>query len=313
MPLVNTKEMFKKAQNENYAIGAFNIINMEVTQGIATACNKLNSPVILQISESARTYAGTKYINGLVKSTVNTYRHIPVALHLDHGKSFEVCKNCIDNGFTSVMIDGSHLPYKENIALTKSVVKYAHEKNVTVEGELGRLAGIEDEDYVEDAQAFYTNPEQAKDFVESTNVDSLAISVGTSHGVYKFFKGRKSEIQFDILEKIQKNLGDFPLVLHGTSSIEKRIVDKINQFGGEIKKAVGLPEEILKKAVTMGVCKMNVDSDLRLVMTASIREYLSEICPSGFDPRGYLGYARNKVEDIVIYKIDHILNSKNKI
>ncbi|MDR0738690.1 MAG: ketose-bisphosphate aldolase [Oscillospiraceae bacterium] len=313
MPLFNTKEMLKKACSQNYAVGAFNINNMEILQGIMSACNRLNSPVILQVSEGARLYAGSLYLVSLIKSAVKIFKDIPLALHLDHGRSFEMCKTCIEEGFTSVMIDGSHLPYERNVALTKAVADYAHKKDVTVEGELGRLAGTEENIDVENMETFYTNPKQVKDFIYKTNIDSVAVSVGASHGVCKFFKDQEPGLRFDILEKIHKSLENFPIVLHGSSSVDEEIIKKINLFGGKIKNTSGLTEKILKKAIAMGVCKINIDSDIRLVATASIREYMNDISPSSFDPRGYLGYARDKIEDIVAHKIEHVLGSKNKI
>ena len=311
MGFVNTKMMFDKAYKEGYAIGAFNVNNMEIVQGITQACKELNSPVILQVSSGARKYASHTYLFKLVEAAV-AETGLPIALHLDHGNTFELCKECIDGGFTSVMIDGSHLPYEENIAITKEVVDYAHKYEVTVEGELGRLAGVEDTVKVQNKESFYTSPAQAKDFVKKTGVDSLAVAIGTSHGAYKFKLGHKAQLRFDILEKIQQELPNFPIVLHGASSILPEFVNDINTFGGELKNATGIPEEMLKKAAKMAVCKINIDSDLRLAMTASIRKYLAQN-PKDFDPRKYLSSARDSIKKIVKYKIENVLGSRNKI
>lgn len=310
MPLVNTKEMFKKAYNEGYAIGAFNVNNMEIVQGITNAGKDLNSPLILQVSAGARKYASHTYLVKLVEAAV-IETPVPIALHLDHGDSFELCKSCIDGGFTSVMIDGSHLGYEENIALTKKVVEYAHPRNVTVEAELGRLAGIEDSVDVSAEDASYTKPSQVEDFVERTGVDSLAIAIGTSHGAYKFKPGQKPELRFDILKEVEKKLPGFPIVLHGASSVIPEFVKMINEHGGAMPDAIGIPEEMLREAAKMAVCKINIDSDLRLAMTATIRKYFDEH-PSHFDPRQYLGPAREAIYNMVSHKIKTVLGSSNK-
>lgn len=310
MPLVNTKEMFKKAYEGNYAIGAFNVNNMEIVQGITAACKKLNAPVILQVSSGARKYANHTYLTKLVEAAV-IETHVPVALHLDHGDSFELCKSCIDGGFTSVMIDGSHLEYEANIALAKKVVEYAHPRNVTVEAELGRLAGIEDDVNVSDQDASYTNPAQVEDFVERTGVDSLAIAIGTSHGAYKFKPGQTPQLRLDILEEIEKRIPNFPIVLHGASSVVPAFVEMINRNGGKMPDAIGIPESMLREAAKMAVCKINIDSDLRLAMTATIREYFNQN-PSHFDPRQYLGPARAAIEGMVEHKIKTVLGCENK-
>ena len=275
MPLVNTREMFKRAYEEGYAIGAFNVNNMEIVQGITEACKELNAPVILQVSAGARKYANHTYLTKLVEAA-EIETGLPIALHLDHGSSFELCKDCIDGGFTSVMIDGSHLPYEENVELAKKVADYAHPRNVTVEAELGRLAGIEDAVNVSAADASYTDPAQVQDFVERTGVDSLAIAIGTSHGAYKFKPGQKPQLRFDILKEVSDRLPGFPIVLHGASSVIPEYVEMINQFGGEMPDAIGIPEDMLREAAKMAVCKINVDSDLRLAMTAAVRKYLAE-------------------------------------
>ena len=311
MGLVNTKEMLKKAYDGRYAVGAFNVNNMEIIQGITEACEDMRSPVILQVSAGARRYAKHNYLVKLVEAAV-AETSIPIALHLDHGDSFELCKNCIDGGFTSVMIDGSSLSYNENVEVTKKVVDYAHKYNVTVEGELGRLAGIEDEVSVPPKNSFYTDPEQVEDFVHKTGVDSLAIAIGTSHGAYKFKPGHKGVLRFDILEEVQKKLPDFPIVLHGASSVLPDLVEKINRYGGSLEDAVGIPEDLLKKSSEMAVCKINVDSDLRLAMTASIREHLS-MYPSHFDPRQYLSDARLAIKEVVKHKIKYVLGSYDKV
>ena len=271
MPLVTTKKMFKDAYEGGYAIGAFNVNNMEIIQGIVQAGQKLNAPLILQVSKGARKYANHTYLVKLVEAAVET-TGLPIALHLDHGPDFETCKSCIDGGFTSVMIDGSHFPYEENVALTKKVVEYAHAHGVVVEGELGQLAGIEDDVNVSAEDASYTKPEQVQDFVEKTGVDSLAIAIGTSHGAYKFKPGQKPQLRFDILEEVGKRLPEFPIVLHGASSVVPEFVAQINQYGGALDDAIGIPEEMLRQAATMAVCKINIDSDLRLAMTAAIRK-----------------------------------------
>ncbi|MGN1348914.1 MAG: class II fructose-1,6-bisphosphate aldolase [Acutalibacteraceae bacterium] len=310
MPLVTTKEMFKKAYEGGYAIGAFNVNNMEIIQGIVGAAKKLNAPVILQVSKGARAYAGHKYLVKLVEAAVEE-TGLPIALHLDHGPDFETCKSCIDGGFTSVMIDGSSLPYEENVALTKKVVDYAHAHGCVVEGELGTLAGVEDDVVVEAGSESYTKPEQVEDFVTRTGVDSLAIAIGTSHGAYKFKPGQKPQLRFDILEEVSKRLPGFPIVLHGASSVMPEYVKMINENGGDMPDAIGIPEDMLRQAASMAVCKINVDSDLRLAMTASIRKYFNEN-PSHFDPRQYLKPARQAIEDVVSHKIETVLGCEGK-
>ena len=310
MPLVNTKEMFKKAYEGGYAIGAFNVNNMEIVQGIMQACKELNSPVILQVSGGARKYAHHAYLYHLVQAALEE-ADVPVALHLDHGNSFELCKDCIDGGFTSVMIDGSHLPYEENVALTKKVVDYAHAHGVTVEGELGQLAGIEDEVNVSAENASYTDPDQVQDFVTRTGVDSLAIAIGTSHGAFKFKPGQKPQLRFDILQEVMDRLPGFPIVLHGASSVMPEYVAQINEFGGQMADAIGIPEDMLREAASMAVCKINVDSDLRLALTAGIRKHLAEN-PSHFDPRQYLADGRDNIAEVVSHKIKNVLGSEGK-
>lgn len=312
MSLVNTKKMLEKAYNEGYAVGAFNVNNMEIIQGITEAAAEMNSPLILQASAGARKYAGSVYLRKLVEAAVELHPDIPIALHLDHGESFEICKDCIESGFTSVMIDGSSLPYEKNIEVTAKVVEYAHKYGVTVEGELGSLSGVEDNISIEKEKSFYTNPDQVVDFVGKTCVDSLAIAIGTSHGAYKFKPGQKRELRFDILSEIEKKIPNFPIVLHGASSVIPEFVEEINKFGGDIKEAYGIPEELLSKASKMSVCKINVDSDLRLAMTAKIRKNLYEN-PSNFDPRKYLSPAREAIKSIVEHKIKNVMHSENKI
>lgn len=303
MPLVNTTEMFKKAYEGGYAIGAFNVNNMEIVQGIVDACNELKAPVILQVSGSARKYARHKYLYNMVMAAVEE-TGLPIALHLDHGSSFELCKDCIDSGFTSVMIDGSHLSFEENIEVTKKVVEYAHAHNVTVEGELGQLAGIEDEVNVE--KTSYTDPGQVEEFVSRTGVDSLAIAIGTSHGAFKFKPGQNPELRFDILQEVMDRLPGFPIVLHGASSVLPEYVELINKFGGQMDDAIGIPEDMLRKAASMAVCKINVDSDLRIAMTAGIRKHFAEN-PKHFDPRQYLGEGREFITKVVKHKIETVL------
>ncbi|MCI8497090.1 MAG: class II fructose-1,6-bisphosphate aldolase [Clostridiales bacterium] len=310
MPLVNTKEMFQKAYEGGYAIGAFNVNNMEIIQGITEAAKDLKAPLILQVSAGARKYANHTYLVKLVEAAL-IETDLPIALHLDHGDSFELCKSCIDGGFTSVMIDGSHHDYEDNIALTKKVVDYAHERGVTVEGELGRLAGIEDDVNVSEEDSSYTDPDQVLDFVTRTGVDSLAIAIGTSHGAYKFKPGQKPQLRFDILKEVEKRLPGFPIVLHGASSVIPEFVEIINQYGGQMPDAIGIPEEMLREAATMAVCKINIDSDLRLAMTASIRKYMAEN-PSHFDPRQYLKPARTAIKDMVEHKINTVLGCAGK-
>ena len=303
MPLVTTKK-------GGYAVGAFNVNNMEIIQGIVAAGKKLNAPLILQVSKGARAYANHLYLVKLVEAAVEE-SGLPIALHLDHGPDYETCKACIDGGFTSVMIDGSSLPYEENVALTKKVVDYAHAHGVVVEGELGQLAGVEDEVNVNAEDASYTNPDQVEDFVKRTGVDSLAIAIGTSHGAYKFKPGQKPQLRFDILEEVSKRLPGFPIVLHGASSVIPEFVEEINKYGGSMPDAIGIPEDMLRQAATMAVCKINIDSDLRLAMTAAIRKHFVEH-PSDFDPRQYLRPARDAIEGMVEHKINTVLGCAGK-
>lgn len=308
MPLVTTKEMFEKSMKEGFAIGAFNINNMEIIQGIVDAAQKQNSPVILQASSGAIKYARIKYLMKMVEAAVEETT-IPIAIHLDHGADFEACKMCIDNGFTSVMIDGSKYSFEENIAITKKVVDYAHERGVVVEAELGQLAGIEDDVNVSEADAKYTDPDQAKEFVERTGCDSLAIAIGTSHGAYKF-KG-EAKLRFDILEQIKAKIPNTPIVLHGASTVIPELVETCNKYGADIPGAKGVPDEILHTASVSGVSKINVDTDLRLAFTSEIRKTLSEN-PSAFDPRKYLTPARDKITEVVEHKIKNVFGSSNK-
>lgn len=310
MPLVTTTEMFKKAYEGGYAIGAFNVNNMEIIQGITEAAKEVNAPLILQVSAGARKYANHTYLVKLVEAAI-IETGLPIALHLDHGDSFELCKSCIDGGFTSVMIDGSHLPYEENIELTKKVVEYAHAHGVVVEGELGRLAGIEDAVNVSAEDASYTRPEEVIDFVTRTGVDSLAIAIGTSHGAYKFKPGQKPQLRFDILEEVSKKLPGFPIVLHGASSVIPEYVEMINANGGNMPDAIGIPEDMLRQAAKSAVCKINIDSDLRLAMTGTIRKYFNEH-PEHFDPRQYLKPARAAIKDLVGKKIVNVLGCDGK-
>ncbi|MDD6704554.1 MAG: class II fructose-1,6-bisphosphate aldolase [Clostridiaceae bacterium] len=310
MPLVTTKKMFEDAYKGGYAVGAFNVNNMEIIQGIVEAGKKLNAPLILQVSKGARAYANHLYLVKLVEAAVEE-SGLPIALHLDHGPDFETCKACIDGGFTSVMIDGSSLPYEENVAVTKKVVDYAHAHGVVVEGELGQLAGVEDEVNVSAEDASYTNPDQVEDFVKRTGVDSLAIAIGTSHGAYKFKPGQKPQLRFDILEEVSKRLPGFPIVLHGASSVVPEFVEEINKYGGSMPDAIGIPEDMLRQAATMAVCKINIDSDLRLAMTAAIRKHFVEH-PSDFDPRQYLKPARSAIEGMVEHKINTVLGCAGK-
>mgnify|MGYP004580328249 FL=1 len=310
MPLVTSKEMFEKAYKGGYAIGAFNVNNMEIIQGITGAAADLKAPVILQVSKGARAYANRTYLMKLVEAAVID-TGLPICLHLDHGDTFELCKSCIDDGFTSVMIDASSKPFAENIALTRQVVEYAHDHGVVVEAELGTLAGIEDEVNVSAEDSSYTRPEEVQEFVEKTGCDSLAIAIGTSHGAYKFKPGTKPELRFDVLEEVEKKLPGFPIVLHGSSSVPQEFVEKINKFGGNMPGAIGVPEDQLRKAASMAVCKINIDSDLRLAMTASIREYLAEH-PDHFDPRQYLKPARQAIHDMVAHKIVDVLGCDGK-
>lgn len=308
MPLVTSRQMFKEAYEGRYAIGAFNVNNMEIIQGIVDAAREENAPLILQVSAGARKYAKPVYLRKLVEAAVED-SGLPVVLHLDHGESFEICKACVDDGFTSVMIDGSKLTFEENIALTKKVVEYAHEKGVVVEAELGKLAGIEDNIKVTEKEAMFTDPDQAVEFIERTGVDSLAVAIGTSHGAYKF-KG-EPRLDFERLEKITHMLPGFPLVLHGASSVLPEFVELCNTYGGNIPGAKGVPEDMLKKAAGLGVCKINIDTDLRLAMTAAVRKYLAEN-PSDFDPRKYLGPAREAIKQMVKHKIRNVLGCSGK-
>ena len=320
MPLVTTTEMFKKAYDGGYAIGAFNVNNMEIVQGITEAAKDLEAPLILQVSKGARAYANHTYLMKLVEAAV-IETGLPICLHLDHGDSFETCKSCIDGGFTSVMIDASSKPFAENIEITKKVVEYAHDHGVVVEAELGTLAGVEDEVSVSAEDSSYTRPEEVEEFVSKTGCDSLAIAIGTSHGAYKFTAAQCTRneqgilvpppLRFDVLEEVSKRLPGFPIVLHGSSSVPQEFVSKINHFGGNMPDAVGIPEEQLRKAATMSVCKINIDSDLRLAMTASIREYFSEH-PDHFDPRQYLKPARQAIKDMVAHKIVDVLGCDHK-
>ena len=322
MALVTTKEMFKKAYEGGYAIGAFNVNNMEIVQGITDAAAELKSPVILQCSAGARKYANHQYLVHLVKAAMEVHPELDLVLHLDHGADFETCKSCIDGGFTSVMIDGSHHSFEDNIAVTKKVVEYAHAHGVVVEGELGQLAGVEDDVNVSAADAKYTRPEEVQEFVEKTGVDSLAIAIGTSHGAFKFTPAQCTrnengvlvppELRFDILDKISEILPQFPIVLHGASSEVPEYVKIINAHGGKLADAIGIPEDQLRKAATKAVCKINVDSDLRLALTAGIREYF-DANPQHFDPRQYLSPARAYIKEIVAHKIKDVFGSDNTL
>ena len=310
MPLVTSTEMFKKAYEGGYAIGAFNVNNMEIIQGITEGAKELNAPLILQVSAGARKYANHTYLMKLVEAAI-IETGLPICLHLDHGDSFELCKSCIDGGFTSVMIDGSHHAYEDNVALTRQVVEYAHDHGVVVECELGRLEGVEDDVKVAIGQGSYTDPDQVYDFVTRTGVDSLAIAIGTSHGAYKFKPGTKPQLRFDILEEVQKRLPGFPIVLHGASSVIPEFVEKINKYGGNMPDAIGVPEDMLRQAASMAVCKINIDSDLRLAMTASVREHLYTH-PDHFDPRQYLKPGREAIKQMVMHKIQYVLGCENK-
>ena len=322
MALVTTKEMFKKAYEGGYAIGAFNVNNMEIVQGITDAAAELKSPVILQCSAGARKYANHQYLVHLVKAAMEVHPELDLVLHLDHGADFETCKSCIDGGFTSVMIDGSHHSFEDNISVTKKVVEYAHAHGVVVEGELGQLAGVEDDVNVSAADAKYTRPEEVQEFVEKTGVDSLAIAIGTSHGAFKFTPAQCTrnengvlvppELRFDILDKISEILPQFPIVLHGASSVVPEYVKIINAHGGKLADAIGIPEDQLRKAATKAVCKINVDSDLRLALTAGIREYF-DANPQHFDPRQYLSPARAYIKEIVAHKIKDVFGSDNTL
>ena len=310
MSIVTSKEMFRKAYDGGYAIGAFNVNNMEIVQGITEAAAELRAPLILQVSKGARAYANHTYLMKLVEAAV-IETGLPICLHLDHGDSFELCKSCIDGGFTSVMIDASSKPFEENIAITKQVVEYAHDHGVVVETELGTLAGIEDEVKVEEGHASYTRPEEVQEFVERTGCDSLAIAIGTSHGAYKFKPGTKPQLRFDVLEAVEKNLPGFPIVLHGSSSVPQNFVDEINKYGGNMPGAIGVPEDQLRQAARSAVCKINIDSDLRLAMTATIRKYFAEH-PADFDPRQYLKPARAAIKEMVKHKIVDVLGCDGK-
>ena len=310
MPLVTTTEMFKKAYDGGYAIGAFNVNNMEIVQGITEAAKDLNAPLILQVSKGARNYANHTYLMKLVEAAIEE-TGLPIALHLDHGDTFELCKSCIDGGFTSVMIDASSKSFEDNIALTRQVVEYAHDHGVVVEAELGTLAGVEDEVNVSAEDSSYTRPEDVQEFVERTGCDSLAIAIGTSHGAYKFKPGTKPQLRFDILEDVSKRLPGFPIVLHGSSSVPQEFVEKINKFGGNMPGAIGVPEDQLRQAAQMAVCKINIDSDLRLAMTATVREFFYEH-PDKFDPREYLKPARAAIKAMIAHKIVDVLGCDGK-
>ena len=320
MPLVTSKEMFEKAYHGGYAIGAFNVNNMEIVQGITEAAADLNAPLILQVSKGARAYANHTYLMKLVEAAV-IETGLPIVLHLDHGDSFETCKSCIDGGFTSVMIDASSKPFEENIAITRQVVEYAHDRGVVVEAELGTLAGVEDEVKVSAADSSYTRPDEVEEFVSRTGCDSLAIAIGTSHGAYKFTAAQCTRnengilvpppLRFDVLEEVSRRLPGFPIVLHGSSSVPQEFVKMINENGGNMPDAVGIPEEQLRKAATMSVCKINIDSDLRLAMIATIRKYFNEH-PDHFDPRQYLKPARAAIKAMVAHKIVDVLGCDGK-
>lgn len=310
MPIVTSTEMFKKAYDGGYAIGAFNVNNMEIIQGITEAAAEVNAPLILQVSAGARKYAKHVYLMKLIEAA-EADTGLPICVHLDHGENFDICKSCIDGGFTSVMIDGSKYSFEDNIKMTAEVVKYAHDHGVVVEGELGRLAGVEDDVNVSDEDSSYTRPSEVQEFVERTGVDSLAIAIGTSHGAYKFKPGQKPQLRFDILEEVGKRLPGFPIVLHGASSVLPKYVDIINSNGGKMPDAIGIPEDMLRQAAKMAVCKINIDSDLRLGMTAGVREALRQ-SPEVFDPRGYLKVGREYVKEIVKNKIVNVLGSDNK-
>ena len=311
MALVTTTEMFKKAYDGGYAIGAFNVNNMEIVQGITEACQEEKAPVILQVSKGARAYANHNYLVKLVEAAVICCPDIPIALHLDHGPDFETCKACVDGGFTSVMIDASSKPFEENIEITRKVVEYAHDHGVVVEAELGTLAGIEDDVKVAAHAASYTRPEEVEEFVTKTGCDSLAIAIGTSHGAYKFKPGTKPQLRFDILEEVSRRLPEFPIVLHGSSSVPQEYVKMVNEFGGAMPGAIGVPEEQLRHAASLSVCKINIDSDLRLAMTGTIRKFFAEH-PDKFDPREYLKPARANIKELVAHKIVDVLGCDHK-
>ncbi|WP_287586390.1 class II fructose-1,6-bisphosphate aldolase [Mogibacterium sp.] len=311
MALVTTTEMFKKAYDGGYAIGAFNVNNMEIVQGITEACREENAPVILQVSKGGRAYASHTYLMKLVEAAVLDCPDIPIALHLDHGPDFETCKSCIDGGFTSVMIDASSKHFEENIEITKQVVDYAHKYGVVVEAELGTLAGIEDDVNVSSEDSSYTRPEEVEEFVRRTGCDSLAIAIGTSHGAFKFKPGTKPQLRFDVLHECEKKLPGFPIVLHGASSVPQEFVRMINTYGGAMKDALGVPEDQLREAARSAVCKINIDSDLRLAMTGSVRKHLVEF-PSEFDPRQYLKPARANIKELVRHKLVDVLGCAGK-
>ena len=316
MAIVTTKEMFQKAYEGGYAIGAFNVNNMEIVQGITEAAIEQRAPLILQVSKGARAYAKHVYLMKLIEAAIADAEQtagfdLPICVHLDHGDSFELCKSCIDGGFSSVMIDASGKPFEENIAITRQVVEYAHDHGVVVEAELGTLAGIEDEVNVSAEDSSYTRPEDVQEFVERTGCDSLAIAIGTSHGAYKFKPGTKPQLRFDILEEVQRRLPGFPIVLHGSSSVPQEFVQMINENGGNMPGAIGVPEDQLRQAASMAVCKINIDSDLRLAMTATIREYMAEH-PGDFDPRQYLKPARAAIKAMVAHKIVDVLGCDHK-
>ena len=310
MPFVTSKEMFAKAYDGGYAIGAFNVNNMEIVQGITEAASELRAPLILQVSKGARAYANHTYLIKLVEAAL-IETDLPICLHLDHGDSYELCKSCIDGGFTSVMIDASSKPFEENVEITKKVVEYAHDRGVVVEAELGTLEGIEDEVVVEAGMASYTRPEEVEEFVSRTGCDSLAIAIGTSHGAYKFKPGTKPQLRFDVLEEVSRRLPGFPIVLHGSSSVPQDLVEIINKYGGNMPDAIGVPEDQLRYAASLSVCKINIDSDLRLAMTASIRQHFAEH-PGDFDPRQYLKPARAAIKKLVAHKIVDVLGCDGK-
>ncbi|MBR2667228.1 MAG: class II fructose-1,6-bisphosphate aldolase [Oscillospiraceae bacterium] len=310
MPLVTSTEMFKKAYEGGYAIGAFNVNNMEIVQGITEAAMEVNAPLILQVSAGARKYAKHVYLMKLIEAAIED-TGLPICVHLDHGEDFEICKSCIDGGFTSVMIDGSKHSFEDNIRMTRQVVEYAHDHGVVVEGELGRLAGIEDAVNVSAEDSSYTRPEEVEEFVSRTGVDSLAIAIGTSHGAFKFKPGQKPQLRFDILEEVERRLPGFPIVLHGSSSVIPEYVDIINANGGRLKDAIGIPEEMLREAARMAVCKINIDSDLRLAMTAGVRQQLAAH-PEQFDPRQFLTPGRDFIRDLVKKKIINVLGCDGK-
>ena len=311
MPIVTSTEMFKRAYKEGYAIGAFNVNNMEIIQGITEAAAECRSPIILQASAGARKYTGPVYMMKLIEAA-EAETGLPICVHLDHGESFDICKSCIDSGFTSVMFDGSKHSFEDNIRLTAEVVKYAHDRGVVVEGELGKLAGIEDDVNVSAEDASYTRPEEVEEFVARTGVDSLAIAIGTSHGAFKYKPGQKPQLRFDILEEVSRRLPNFPIVLHGASSVTPEYVAEINANGGNIPDAIGIPEDMLRQAAKSSVCKINIDTDLRLAMTAGVRVNLLKN-PANFDPRKYLGAGRDNIKSLVAHKIRNVLGSVDKI